>query len=473
LLAPLFVNRIDDAASGRMMNTLRRPEASKLPVLILSGSLGAGKTTFLNQLRLRSEALRLFQVQGTLLMIINDFAEENVDAALVCRQSVDADALTRSDEELPTPPPPSVVPISGGCVCCNKLPTLIRTLVSAATMAYANSNGEERRWEYVILECTGLADTAPVVAAILTDPALKDLVEVDAVVTVVDVSSYSIENDPLKGSQLVGANVVLLSKTDLMPSETPPPSDSAWREATQNPDVGIVPSSHGYPSLRDWSADEHLVMQFLFRRQPESLRLFLSVAASLSDRTDAEREHEEALERERLGLSTICYRVWEAPWNSVAPSRSHDAVKVARRVVEGTTVDVVLDVHRGSSSLRLSWVLRHIAGILKGGRQGRKHPAVVWRSKGFLTALDDVGDEDTCGGSDAVVDDCKRQFSWNSQGKQFDYAPITPPHVALPLNNSGAVRPPVSSAACVVELVLIGTMDVEVTVAQLDAALLP
>jgi G3E family GTPase len=409
-------------------------------------------------------------------MIINDFAKENVDAALVCRQSGGiADALTRPDEELPTPPPPSVVPISGGCVCCNKLPTLIRTLVSAATMASANSCGEEKRWEFAILECTGLADTAPVVAAILTHPVLKDLVEVDAVVTVVDVSSYSIENDPLKGSQLVGANVVLLSKTDLMPSETTPqPSDSAWREATQNPNVVIVPSSHGYPSLRDWSADEHLVMQFLFRRQPECLRLFLSVAASLSDRTDAEREHEEALERERLGLSTICYRVWEAPRSSVAPSSSRDAVKVARRVVEGTTVDVVLDANPDSSSLRLSWVLRHIPGILKGGRQGRKHPAVVWRSKGFLTALDDVGDEDACGGSDAVVDYCKRQFSWNSQGKQFDYAPITPPHVALPLNSSGAVRPPViSSAACVVELVLIGTMDVGVTVALLDAALLP
>lgn len=459
----------------------------KLPVLILAGSLGAGKTTFLNQLRHRSATLRRYQTQGTLLLIINDFAEENVDAAMVSRQS-DDEAMTTSTQPLDLPPTqhvllPSVVPISGGCVCCNKLPTLVRTLITAATMD-SPSVSTGMRWEYVILECTGLADTAPVVAAMLTHPALKELVEVDAVVAVVDASSYSIETDPLKGSQLVGANVVVLSKTDLV-AQSPATSSlplTAWAEASKNSDVIVLLSMHGYVALppTEWSADEHLVLRYLFREQHESREWFLSVAASFANRTDAEREHEEALERERLGLSTLCFRVWEVP--PTTATEHDDAVvdNVSRKVGDGVTIDIAIP---DASTLRISSMLPHVAGILKGGLRGRKHPAVVWRSKGFFTAMDDeavkveMGTEELAG---PHIANEKQQFTWNSQGKQFDYAPITPPHVTLPLNRSNADpfhevkgNIDVSLCCCVVELVLIGTMDVDVTAALLRAAFHP
>lgn len=457
----------------------------KLPILVLAGSLGAGKTTFLNQLRRRSPKLLDVQARGALLLIINDFASENVDAALVSRNATEG---THEDWDAQSALP-SVVPISGGCVCCNKLPTLLRALHNAVT---ANDDkGEDvllrtRRWEYVILECTGLADTAPVAAAILTHPLLRDAVEIDAIVAVVDASTYTIATDPLMGSQLVGANVLLLTKTDLVKgpwwgddiTTRAEGEVAAWAAATRNPDVVILPSAKGdiafapFEEGRRRTTEDPLVGRFLFRNQPTSRALFLEAAVMLADRTDAEREQEEALERQRLGLSTLCYRLWV-----VDGAGSPQVVEVSRTVTGNASVDVVITRGEGAASqVALSSVLRSIPGIIKGGLRGSRHPAVVWRSKGFLFAVDDVPPMEGDHGAQSGPM-CTQQFSWNSQGKVFDYAPVALPHVALPLNSD--VRPcltlsgvAVSEPRCVAELVFIGTMSTEVTIALLDAVFL-
>lgn len=420
--------------------------AEPLPVLILSGNLGAGKTTFLNALRRRSPVLKRLQADGALLLIVNDFAAENVDAVLVMKDA--------GEETMPV----DVIPISGGCVCCNKLPALVDALLSAVA--------EGQHWAYVIVECTGLADTAPVVSTLLTHPYLSDLVVVDAVVTVVDVATYELLTDPLQGAQLLGTNVVLLNKMDLL-SPAPRESDAArlercnkevWVQATRNPDVVVLAAHHGNV-LTTTPDEEMLVGRYLFDQQPASRAFFTSVAESFIGRTNAEREHEEALERERLGVRSMCYRLWEVAPHTTNPADFHPPL-VERR--EGDAVDILLP-SSVSTTMRLSVVLSNVPKIIKGGLRGRRHPAVVWRSKGFFRCLDDV------------VDGTPRQqqFSWSSQGKAFDYAPIHPPNVHLPLNST-AIAPSSSwsvpgTACCVAELVLIGTINPEATTQTLNA----
>ena len=109
---------------------------NKLPVTVLSGFLGAGKTTFLNHILNNREGHKV-------AVIVNEMSEVNIDAELVERDS----NLSRSEEKL--------VEMSNGCICCTLREDLLMEVRRLA---------EEGKFDYLLIESTGISEPLPVTA---------------------------------------------------------------------------------------------------------------------------------------------------------------------------------------------------------------------------------------------------------------------------------------------------------------------
>ena len=139
----------------------------RLPVTVLSGFLGAGKTTVLNQVLSNREGLKV-------AVIVNDMSELNIDASLVQKGMANAGAqLSRTEEKL--------VEMSNGCICCTLREDL---LIEVGKLA------KEKRFDYLLIESTGIAEPMPVAATFEfrdeNDDSLEDVARLDTMVTVVD-----------------------------------------------------------------------------------------------------------------------------------------------------------------------------------------------------------------------------------------------------------------------------------------------
>jgi G3E family GTPase len=158
-----------------------------IPVTVLTGFLGAGKTTLLNRL------LKHPEMAGS-AVLINEFGEIGLDHLLV--EKLDEDTVL----------------LNAGCLCCTIRGDLQRALRDLALKAEAGH--EIRR---VLIETTGLADPAPILQTLMSDPVALRSFRLDGVVTVVDavLGAATLDNQIEAVKQAAVADRLILSKTDI------------------------------------------------------------------------------------------------------------------------------------------------------------------------------------------------------------------------------------------------------------------
>ena len=144
------------------MSRANAPTESRIPVTLVTGFLGAGKTSLINA------ALRAPELAKT-LVVVNEFGEVGLDQKLFARSS------------------DAVVVLENGCLCCTVRSDLVGTLNQ---VFHARQAGEIPDFDNVIIETSGLAEPGPVLQAFLSEPTLEGLYRVANVVTLVDAVNW-------------------------------------------------------------------------------------------------------------------------------------------------------------------------------------------------------------------------------------------------------------------------------------------
>ena len=211
-----------------------------LPVTVLSGFLGAGKTTVLSHILNNREGRKV-------AVIVNDMSEINIDSAIV-KNEVE---LNRSEEKL--------VEMSNGCICCTLREDLLKEVRNLA---------EQGRFDYLVIESTGISEPLPVAETFTFSDeegvSLSDVAVLDTMVTVVDSVNFLRDYEEAKFLQETGeflgeddersvadllvdqvefADVILLNKIDLAGDEQVERLKAILK--TLNTDAKVIPVQHG------------------------------------------------------------------------------------------------------------------------------------------------------------------------------------------------------------------------------------
>ena len=165
--------------------------SQRLPVSVLTGFLGSGKTTVLNYL-IQQPAL------SRTLVLINEFGEIGIDHDLV----------THSKDDV-------VIEMSSGCLCCTIRGDLAKTLREAPGRF---ARGGELWFDRVVIETTGLADPAPILHTLMTEPAVARRYRLDGVIATVDAvnGGDTLDRQIESVKQAAVADRLLVTKTDLV-----------------------------------------------------------------------------------------------------------------------------------------------------------------------------------------------------------------------------------------------------------------
>jgi G3E family GTPase len=191
--------------------------ANRMPVAVISGFLGSGKTTLINHL------VKQPGMEATAL-IVNEFGEIGLDHVLV-DSAIENTLLLES-----------------GCICCSIRGDLVDTIIDLFSKAEMD---EIPKFDRIMIETTGLADPAPIVQSIEGEFALKNRCRLDSVVTVLDgcQGAAQLKQQDEAVMQVAQADIVLVSKSDLPEADVGGVSAAA---NTINPVAEIRPIANGH-----------------------------------------------------------------------------------------------------------------------------------------------------------------------------------------------------------------------------------
>lgn len=158
-----------------------------MPVTIITGFLGCGKTTLLNQILKNKQDLKV-------AVLVNEFGDINIDSQL----------LVSTDEDM--------LELTNGCICC----TINDGLVDAVYRVLER----EEPIDYLVIETTGVADPLPIILTFLGTE-LKHLTSLDSIITLVDAEAFTPKHFHSQAAlqQLTYGDIILLNKIDLATSK--------------------------------------------------------------------------------------------------------------------------------------------------------------------------------------------------------------------------------------------------------------
>ena len=213
---------------------------NKLPVTVISGFLGAGKTTILSSILNN-------RVDKKVAVIVNDMSEINIDSSIIQNEV----SLNHSEEKL--------IEMSNGCICCTLREDLLEEVTKLA---------QQKRFDYLVIESTGISEPLPVAETFTFSDedgvSLSDVANLDTMVTVVDAVNFMKDYEEAKYLKETGeslgdddersvadllidqvefADIILISKTDLANLDEIERLKAVIK--TLNTKAKIIPIAHG------------------------------------------------------------------------------------------------------------------------------------------------------------------------------------------------------------------------------------
>ncbi|UFP95935.1 CobW family GTP-binding protein [Gloeobacter morelensis] len=187
-----------------------------LPVTVITGFLGSGKTTLVNHILRNNQGIKT-------AVIVNEFGDIGIDSELIV-----------STEE-------DMVELENGCICCTVRDDLVQ-----ATLRILE---RDHKVDYLVVETTGLADPLPVAMTFL-GPELRNVTRLDGIIGVVDAENFAptLFNSETAANQIAYSDIILLNKTDCVEHEALERLEGQIRELKE--DGPILRTEYGRVDLR-------------------------------------------------------------------------------------------------------------------------------------------------------------------------------------------------------------------------------
>lgn len=205
-------------------------KTKKRPVTVVTGFLGSGKTTLLNKI-LTDDSM------SNTAVLVNEFGKVGLDHHL----------LRQIDEQ--------TLLLGGGCLCCTVRDDLVKALKDLLDM---DERGNIPRLDRVMIETSGLADPAPILFTILTDPVLQHHYYIDFVLVTVDAVNghLHLKRQPESIKQISAADKIIITKTDIAAPDVTTSLVSQLR--SMNRSASILKAVSGEVDLQELYRSDHI-----------------------------------------------------------------------------------------------------------------------------------------------------------------------------------------------------------------------